>query len=598
MNMIGDIGDIGKYEEYLGNPRRFIEEFCYITTKEGTFEKFKLNYPQEKLMRIVEENLRDKKPIRIRILKARQMGFSTLISALGFWWAAMNENSAYAVVAHKESSAQAIFSKNKMFYDNLPKAIKPKTDKFNSDVISFNDSNGTGLRSKIFFGTAGGGELFRGETILFLHKSEVAFWEDKMGTLKKSLNATVPLVPFSAIIDETTANGYNEYKDSWDNSVKGKDSYTPLFVGWQEMKEYRLKTPKGFELTDKELQLKFNHDLTDEQIYWRRRKIEDDFDGNEMWFQQEYPLSPEEAFIASGMGVFDSETIKEGYRGVEKPKRYKEIESVITNSKLMIWEEPEMVEEIEYHKKAEWNNELQKYEMVNTELVVGKSYRYANYTLGIDTSGMGEDVTQMCVWHNIKKERVARFEIKKMSEEYLAKIAVEIAKYYNNALIAPEVNFSHAICDYMIDEGYENLYITENLTRVDKKKESVQYGWQTTKASKAPMISSLRALLNNKPRAIRDKDFWYEAEYYILEDVSTNKMNAAKGHHDDIIIADAIGYYVSCSFQSKQIYSVSTHKKEEEKWKLPRFIGIDDSYLNISEHKKNKLKKGIYKNNA
>ena len=71
-----------------------------------------------------------------------------------------------------------------------------------------------------------------------------------------------------------------------------------------------------------------------------------------------------------------------------------------------------------------------------------------------------------------------------MSEEYLAKIAVEIARYYNNALIAPEVNFSHAICDYMIDEGYENLYITENLARVDKKKESVQYGWQTTKAKR------------------------------------------------------------------------------------------------------------------
>ena len=59
--------------------------------------------------------------------------------------------------------------------------------------------------------------------------------------------------------------------------------------------------------------LRGHYDLNDQQIYWRRRKIEDDFDGNEMWFQQEYP--PEEAFIASGMGVFDSETIKEGYRG-------------------------------------------------------------------------------------------------------------------------------------------------------------------------------------------------------------------------------------------------------------------------------------------
>ena len=49
------------YKEYFGNPRKFIEEFCYITTKEGTFEKFKLNYPQEKLMRMIEKCLEEKK---------------------------------------------------------------------------------------------------------------------------------------------------------------------------------------------------------------------------------------------------------------------------------------------------------------------------------------------------------------------------------------------------------------------------------------------------------------------------------------------------------------------------------------------------------
>ena len=78
-----------------------------------------------------------------------------------------------------------------------------------------------GYARKYFSHTLGGGELFRGETILFLHKSEIAFWEDKTGTLKKSLNATVPFSPFTAIIEETTANGYNEFKDSWDRSVRG-----------------------------------------------------------------------------------------------------------------------------------------------------------------------------------------------------------------------------------------------------------------------------------------------------------------------------------------------------------------------------------------
>src|SRR6056297_1309980 len=105
--------NLEEYEQILGNPREFIERCCYITTKEGNFQLFKLNEPQDKLMRIVEDCLANNKPIRVRILKARQMGFSTLISALGFWWSAMNENSSYAVVAHKDSSASSIFNKNK-----------------------------------------------------------------------------------------------------------------------------------------------------------------------------------------------------------------------------------------------------------------------------------------------------------------------------------------------------------------------------------------------------------------------------------------------------------------------------------------------------
>ncbi len=598
MNMMMDIA---KYQEVLGNPRAFIEEFCYITTKDGKFEKMKLNYPQDRMMKIVESDLENHRPIRIRVLKARQMGFSTLISALGFWWAAMNENSAYAVVAHKETSASSIFEKNKIFYDNLPKALKPKTNRFNSERISFNidgadDYNEVkGLRSKIFFGTAGGGELFRGETILFLHKSEVAFWEDKNGILKKSLNATVPYVPFSAIIDETTANGYNEFKDSWDRSVRGEDSYTALFVGWNEMEEYRYPLEPGFKLTEKELMLQMEYDLTDEQLNWRRIKIADDYDGNELWFQQEYPLTPEEAFIASGQSVFEGETIKAGYQNCEKAKFKKDIESVLVSGKLEIWEEPEEKEVVEYEQLAKWNEEKQDYEYVDGDLEVARKYVYANYTVAIDTSGMGADWNRFSVWHNIKKKKVARFSVKSMNEEKLAAIAVEIAKYYNNAMIAPEVNFSHAICDYILDLGYKNIYLTESMARIDKKKESMEYGWSTTKASKPPLISSLRAYLNENPSAIPDKEFWYEAEYYLMKDVSKNIMGAASGHHDDIVMADAIGYFVSCSMQSKQNYSTTTHKKAKKEKLYGIIMGED---LVSTRKTPTKLRKGVYTNNA
>ena len=583
------------YEEILANPRAFIENFCYITTKDGTFSKLKLNYPQQKLMSIVEEQLKKKEPVRIRILKARQMGFSTLISALGFWWSAMNENSTYAVVAHTHSSASSIFEKNKIFYDNLPKPLRPQTNKFNSEQVSFNIDGGGGLRSKIFFGTAGGGELFRGQTILFLHKSEIAFWEDKSGMLKKSLNATVPFSPFTGIIEETTANGYNEFKDAWDRSVRGDDDYVPLFVGWNEMVEYAIDPPEHFDLNEKELQLQMDYDLSDAQIFWRRQKINNDYDGNELWFQQEYPLTPEEAFIASGSGVFDSDTIRKGYLGVRNPIEEREIKSVMVRDKLRIWEYPEVKEEVEYNQLVRFSEELQDYEYYNGDIEIARTKVYANYTIAVDTSGLGADFNQVVVWHNIKKTMVARFGIQKINEEKLAKIVVEIAQFYNDGMIVAEVNYSHAIYDYILDLGYTNCYYTENTSRIDKMQNNRELGWKTTKLTKAPIISSLRALLNERPNAIPDKQFWYETEYYVLQDVATNKMNAVSGHHDDIIMANAIGFYVSNSFQSKQTYSRKIEKRTQESSKHD-IIGL--GLFDKPRSKTKKLRKGVYTNNA
>ena len=142
----------------------------------------------------------------------------------------------------------------------------------------------------------------------------------------------------------------------------------------------------------------------------------------------------------------------------------------------------------------------------------------------------------------------------------MAKVVVEIAELYNNSIVGAEVNYSHAIYDYITDLGYKNCYYTENTSRIDKMQNNRELGWKTTKLTKAPIISALRALLNERPEAIPDKQFWYETEYYVLQDVATNKMNAVSGHHDDIIMANAIAHYICNSFQAKQTYTRKIEK--------------------------------------
>ena len=70
-------------------------------------------------------------------------------------------------------------------------------------------------------------------------------------------------------------------------------------------------------------------------------------------------------------------------------------------------------------------------------------------------------------------------------------------------------------------------------------------------------------------------------------------MNSASGHNDDNIMAQAIGCYVCSSFQAKQTYSVKTMTKQKSSIEKGSILDY-----NKRSKSKNKLRKGIYKNNA
>ena len=563
-----------------------MENMLYIVDKKNNLVKFTLNEEQDKLLQHVEYCLANDKPIRMIVLKARQIGSTTFFTALGFWWSAMNRNVTYGIVAHLMKSAESIFQKCKVFYNNLPLEMQPTTTQMSGEGITFDKKNGKGINSKIQFATVNEG-VYRGQTITYLHLTENAFWDGNVQAIENSLAPTVALNPKTMVVRESTANGYNFFKDDWDRAVQNKSDYTPFFFGWQDHGEYTINPPIDFRLTEKEKDIKERFDLTDGQVFWRRYQIENNYGGNEIWFAQENPMTPEEAFVAAGAGVFDAETIVKGYEASVEPKTI-DIKSVPTFEKLLVWEEPKVQHKKEYAKKSQWSYEKQEYEYVDTDLLVEEKTFKTPYTVGIDTSGMGADYNQIVVVNNITKEVVARYGKKSIAEEQLAMISVEIAKMYHDAMIVPEVNYSHEITNFILKLGYKNIYITENLAAQGGGViGSIQYGFKTTQRTKPAIISALRSHLNANPKIIRDREFWYEAEYYLLEDPTTNKMNASQGHHDDIIIATAIAMYVSDSFQAKQQEIIVTQQNEEH-WGL-KFL---------KNARKQKLRKGIYRNNA
>lgn len=176
--------------------------------------------------------------------------------------------------------------------------------------------------------TAGSKGVGRSYTYNNLHASEFAFWPgDKNATLVGLLQ-TVPYLPDTAVFIESTANGFDEFKEIWDGAVNGNNDFVPLFVGWNELEEYKMPYT-GFELTSEEKQLRTDYNLSLEQITWRRWCIRNNCGNDIELFKQEYPICPEEAFISTGSCYFNKEIIMGRINKIRNIKPLKKGISVI-----------------------------------------------------------------------------------------------------------------------------------------------------------------------------------------------------------------------------------------------------------------------------
>jgi hypothetical protein len=313
----------------IRDPLKYIETFLKIKTKDSRIIPLKLNEPQKKLYREIEKQRAENKPVRQIILKARQMGFSTLTEALIFHNTATRFNVNSLIVAHRDDSTVNLFKMSKLFFDELPHPLKPMV--MNSNAYELNFENPTrdpaekkarpGLRSRIRCVTAGGGGIARGDTLMNVHISEFAFWTgDKKATLSGIMQA-VPAIPGTMVIIESTANGFEEFQKMWSAAEKGENDFVPVFFAWYEMPDYRMPVPPGTKWTKEELELKERHKLDDEQLSWRRWCIKNNCGGDEKIFRQEYPSNPDEAFIVSGESVFDNEVIIKLRDRAPKPEK-------------------------------------------------------------------------------------------------------------------------------------------------------------------------------------------------------------------------------------------------------------------------------------
>ena len=518
----------------------YIENCLKIKTKSGTVVPFRLNDAQRKLYAVAKRQQDAGKPVRLIILKARQLGFSTLTEGLIFHACATRRNVNALIVAHREDATANLFRMSKLFYDELPAPVKPMLRASNAQELVFENPSKLrserearpGLRSRIRCATAGGRGIGRSDTLQCVHLSEYAFWPDgadgKASTLAGILQA-VPSLPGTMVVIESTANGFEDFKERWDAAVAGENDFEPVFFAWFENPDYSMPVVPGTEWTPEERDLKAAYRLTDGQLQWRRWCIANNCGGSLDMFRQEYPASPGEAFLHSGTGVFDNEQIVLRLERLPGPAGRGEF----TNGE---WTESE-------------TGAITLYEMPEEGVP---------YVLGGDTAGEGSDYFTAIVIDNVTGRIVAKLRQKYSEPEYVRQICA-LGRFYNDALVAIETNFSTYPVMKLQEMEYPNQYSRERedtYTRQMRK----SYGFRTDRQSRPRAIANLVEVFSSHPEWFTDRELLEEMLTFCYNE--DHRPEALAGKHDDLVMGAAITYAVR--HQQRMTVLTETEKPREK----------------------------------
>lgn len=591
---------------------------AYETIEDGDTGEdipFKLKRAQRRFLAKLEEMRLAGVPIRIIILKARQMGLSTVTQLYMAWIQIVHKKNWHSIIAaHVKDSANTIRAMFNKVIENMPPingekiSIGPFNNTQNIKIV-----HQTGCR--ITVGSAEFPDSVRSQNPKLAHLSEIAFYPN---TTKKSTSqligsiiSPIKRVPLTMIVYESTANGVGDYFHSqWEKAKKGETAFEPIFLPWYFDDRYTETINGSYNnesgkkiqgdiidfiqsLTEKELDLFVNHEeCTLENLNWYRGKNAE-MDTDEL-MMQEFPSDDIEAFQDSGLPAFRAKHI-ERMRSKCKPPiavgeliadsspamfkmKNSDLKAILNNirfeedkesTQAMKSNDPKLKQRKSRDKLCIWDFPDITQKVSDRYLVVFDPQK--GISEGADW-GVITVIDRFGMMYGDKPEIVAQWR-GRIDKDITIWIAAQIAKYYNNALLVVESNTydsdnkeddAETIFN-ILAEYYDELY---SRTPADKIKEGapVKYGFNTNKSTKPMIRSTYVAVLREESYIERSEDALNEARVY--EQKQNGSFGAKDGHHDDIIMTRMIGLHI-CFYEMP----LPTIIKEERPERRRRPIG-------------------------
>lgn len=519
--------------------RAYIEKNMYIRTKDKKVINFLFNPIQA--LYWMEKTKRD------IILKPRQLGFSTLKIAEFFERVINEKNVTAVIIAHDADSTQKMFQTVQLMYLNLPeeKKLQLNGGKGKPKVGNKKEFFFAGLNSRIYVGTAGTSTFGRSQTLNYVLCSEVAFWPNP----EEIMTGLMQSVPMDGEVTiESTANGMGNYyhQTYWDGR-KGGNNWKSHFYAWFQHPEYRLpigeKEVLEYDADEKELIASYAVD--DGQLKWRRWKISEmpqrPDRSKEDVFRQEYPSNELEAFLSTGLPVFDIKKVRARYEYLQK--LYKEKPPIRGSFTYKYQNEKILANTIKFVEDP--NGVVTIYE--NPE-------RVTPFVMGGDTAEGGVDYSAGQMLNNISGNQAAVWHGHEDTDLY-AKQMYCYGKYFNYAVLAIEMNFDLHPVKELSRLGYRRQYKREVMDEITGEKQN-KFGFHTTSITRPVIIAELVTVVRESIHLINDLATLEEMMTFVRN--KNGRPEAQTGKHDDLIMSLAIAH------QARSQQRMTPYEDEEE----------------------------------
>lgn len=480
--------DLNKLAVTLCEPIQRVQTLYKVVNKKGKAVPFRLNIVQQKI-------ISSKKRRRI-ILKARQMGVSTLELIRMLDYVQFMENKTACIIAHEQDAIKKLFRIVKSAYTLQNHLLRSELDRGGGSMyeMRFPSQN-----SKIYVDLES-----RGDTIHWLHISEAAFIKDFAKVV-----ATMQAVPIDGIVTvESTANGIgNWFYDTWfDDGTQFEKHFYPWFM----FKEYEMET-KILEFTDEEREFRkncldrFGITINHRQMAFRRAKQSE----LKYLFRQEYPEDDASCFLSSGRSAMDLFFLSQ----------------LLTKSKLT-----PTIQDDGYLK------------------IWKRKDNHGRYACGADTSeGVSGDYCVASMFDRRTMEQVAVLRGRWKPFEFANKLDEFMRMYERPGGIFPQLavernNHGHAVLLQLHEHlNYPNLYV-----HTDEK-----LGWLTDRISRPVMLDTFIDGVETNTVRLLDPTTIQECLTLVEED---GKIQAETGKHDDCVIASAIAVQLCVKMGQVDMY--------------------------------------------